>query len=222
MSAEGFDNEHKIAEYLDGKKFSELNENMKRLIIALNNGKKIDEDTVIWSKPLGGLKKADMVVSFEKVTVGVSVKKGGGNSVHQEKIEFFISFIDRLGASEEVKNYLKEFIDSYEDGDVFFARYPEKRQVIQSFFNDHAEVLLKRFLKTGRQPDGYAEYIYHGTIHSGRFRKTNEIITEMASGPCMGKAVYVGGLTFQKWNTRNEEKRGSIQLKAPTLRNYLK
>lgn len=223
MSKEGFDNEKEIASYLNGKRFSELNENMKRFVKALNGRINLKESSLIKAKAIKGLFKTDLILKFNKTTRNISVKTGKGNSFHQEKIETFINFIDKLGASEEVKTYLNEFIDSYDDGKVYFSKFPSKKKIIQDFFNKNKKQLLIRFLKTGKYSDNHADYVYHGKISKGKFEDVGSVIKKMIRFKPSGSAqIYVGALTFQKWNTRNKSKRGSIQLKGPTINKFLK
>lgn len=224
MSKEGFENEFIIAEYLNCKKFSDLNNNMRRFLKYLNENVEIDKNAHISSEALRSRGKADLIVSFNGIKKYISVKKGSGNSVHQEKKEFFIEFIEGLGASEEVKAFLIEFVDSEVDSKEFFKNNPIKRNAIQTFFNEHTEPLLVRFLKTGRFPSDHAEYIYHGIKSNGKFGKINDIIEYMVLHPSSGTAqLYVGGLTFQRWNTRprDKAKRGVIQLKWPRIDDFL-
>lgn len=222
MSKCGFDNEKRISRYLEGKTYSELNQNMKRFLRYINGNVNLNKDTLIKTKVIGGLYKTDLQIFFSGKTKNVSIKKGSGNSFHQEKIEFFVEFIKELGASQEVIKYIKKFIDSYEDGNVYFLNFPKEKQTIQEFFNKHTKDLLTRFLKTGRKNEKQAEFVYHGTISDGKFRDVDDVIEDMANSPQTGCAqLYVGALTFQKWNTRNEEKRGSIQLKGPKIKEFL-
>ena len=223
MGKNGFVNEDKIADYLDGKSYSELNNNWKQNIKYLNHKKELSPNTKIKANALHGAKKADLLISFNGKTSYISVKKGSGNSVHQEKIEFFIDYIKKFEPSDKVISSLKQFIDSYDDGNVYFEKHPDQKEDIQDFFNQNARDLMVRFLKTGRFSNGHAEYIYHGKIDEGKIRSIDSVIDEMIEEPPSGNAqLYVGCLTFQKWNTRNEKKRGSIQLKSPTLRKFLK
>lgn len=223
MSKDGFANEKKIAEYLDGKKFVDLNPNMKRFLKVLNNNSDLKGNSVIRAKVIGGLFKTDLILRFNNKPKNISVKKGSGNSFHQEKIETFIDFINKLGASEEVKTYLNEFINSYEDGKVYFSKFPSKKKAIQNFFNKNTKRLLIRFLKTGRYSINHADYIYYGKISNGKLEDVDAVIKKMIKAKPFGSAqIYVGALTFQKWNTRHESKRGSIQLKGPTINKFLK
>ncbi len=222
MSKDGFDNEKEIASYLDSKNFSQLNNNMRRFLKFLN-GSNLKENSLIRAKAINGQFKTDLVIKFNNKTKNISVKKGSGNSFHQEKIETFIEFIDKLGASKEVKIYLVEFIDSYKDGKVYFSEFPSKKEAIQKFFDKHSKKLLIRFIRTGKYKEYPADYIYHGKISHGKFGKTEFVINKMIKERPTGNAqIYVGALTFQKWNTRNESKRGSIQLKGPTINKFLK
>ena len=105
-NAHGFKNEKNIVFDLEGKRYKDLNLNLKRFVsyIAKCEGKNISNETKIDSRiETDNRKKQDLYVSIDEDEYAVSVKMGGGNSAHQEKCEDFIKYIvEKFGASKEL------------------------------------------------------------------------------------------------------------------------
>ena len=93
MSKNGFLNEEMIANYLNGKLFSQLNWNMKKFISYMfpdiSESDIIESNTVWWSN------KSDIYVCVRNKKYNISIKEWSGNSVHQEPVEEFISFLQK-------------------------------------------------------------------------------------------------------------------------------
>ena len=75
---------------------------------------------------IGGSQKPDVKIICKFGEKNISIKKGSGNSVHQEKFEEFVSFLYDLNISERTIENLKLF--HYGD---FKAKYPDRRYVMQ-------------------------------------------------------------------------------------------
>lgn len=237
----GNNNELEMAEYLDGKKYKELNLTMKEFIkyICATKGIKLDDDTEINAKYETSNKlKQDLYVFINGKQFGISLKMGTGNSCHQEKIEEFVEFIkDNCNASEEVCNLWRLFIwaDGTTDGTApivkdkngkiicrftsseFKTRYPKERMILQRFINENKEALLNRALFVGKY-NSVVDFVYHGTYRQGRWISKEEIISYQLGLSPSGRACFnCGNLTIQAWNVSSkgntEYKRGEIQLK---------
>ena len=196
--------------------------NLARFLKFLSNNHDLKDDIIIYARRLERNVKTDIVITFNGRNYNVSVKKGTGNSVHQETIGIFENFIDRQLSNSELIEDFRHFINSFDSNKDYFAKYPERQKKIQKFFDINSKTLLIRFLKTGRFNEGHAKYLYHGTFENGKFNTIDNVINKMISTPRTGGAsLYVGHLTFQKWNTNNIKKRGSIQLKASTITDFL-
>jgi len=223
MGKDGLDNESEIVNHLNRKKFSEINNNLKSFLKFLNNNRELNKDTIISARRLSRNVKTDIIITFNGTNYNVSVKKGTGNSVHQETIDLFVDFINKHTSTSELIEDFRHFINSFDSNRTYFEKYPQKRKRIQQFFDLNARPLLIRFLKTGKFNDGHADYLYHGTLERGKFDTIDNVINSMISKTRWGSAsLYVGHLTFQKWNTNNLKKRGSIQLKASTITDFLR
>ena len=54
--------------------------------------------------------KPDIIIEINNKRKNVSIKKGSGNSVHQEDIDLFIDFLTTLNISEKAKNELLKYL----------------------------------------------------------------------------------------------------------------
>jgi len=99
MSYSGFENEDKIIDALNGKEFNELNSNLQQLI---------KDSFTNYQGNIEAIKQAGQNKSDLKITIGseshtYSIKKGTGNSIHQEPIEPFLEFLSQnYGIDEEM------------------------------------------------------------------------------------------------------------------------
>lgn len=233
MSKDGFDNETLIVEALDGKLFSELSPNMQKLISSIHPI--IEVDDLIKAKKLGTVFKSDIEVVINNKFFYISVKKGSGNSVHQEPVPDFINYIKtELSADYSICQEIENFIwgDGTSDGsgevkDRLSARelkklYPKSIVTMQEFFDKNCYTLLKRFLEIGSTGNKPAEFIYYGDVENGHIVSVKKAIDYLCKNPLKNNP-HIGGLSFQAWNRninggdKSENKRGQIQLKWGNL-----
>ena len=232
MGKDGFENENLILFALNNKKFSELNENLKKMVIELDNN--ISQNTLIKSYKKAGINKTDLIIEVNGFDYNVSIKKGTGNSVHQEKVEEFIDFLDeKYSISEELANDIRFFIwgDGTFDGTgnvsdrlsaaEFKSKYPNIVRNLKQFFHIHKRDLIERFVIKGSKSHSTPDFLYYGTPEEGIIVKSEDVLNwlsddknEKSSSP-----IPIGRLTFQAWNrninggNKSEKKRGVIQLK---------
>jgi len=236
MSYSGFDNEDRIKNALNNKQFHELNDNLKQLI---------KDSFSSYNNTINCVKQAGQNKSDLKITIGneshtYSIKKGTGNSIHQEPIEPFLKFLSlNYFISDKIKNNIRLFIwgDETLDGSglvsdrmsvsEFKKRYPKKIAEIQSFFDTIEEELINRFLITGVQSIISAEFVYYGNELRGTCIESTKALKWLLANKSNG-AISIGKLTFQAWNrninggNRSEKKRGVIQLKWGSLKDDIK
>ena len=232
MNYSGFKNEDKIIEALNGKSIDELNSNLQQLIkVSFAN-----YQGTIEAVKQAGQNKSDLKITIANESHTYSIKKGTGNSIHQEPIEPFLEFLaQNYGIDEEMKNNLRLFIwgDNTLDGKgniadrlsapQFKKKYPETVNAIQSFFDTIKTPLIKRFLIEGVHSTSSAEYVYYGTVEDGVCCKSDKIVDWIATNSSKG-AISIGKLTFQAWNRninggdKSEKKRGVIQLKWGSIK----
>ncbi len=232
MNFSGFENEDKIIEALNDKPISKLNQNLQQLVktsFSNYNG-------TIKAIKQAGQNKSDLKISIGNESHTYSVKKGTGNSIHQEPIEPFLEFLaQNYAINKEIKNNLKLFIwgDGTLDGSgnvanrlsapQFKKQYPQIIESIQNFFNSIKKPLIKRFLIEGVHSNSSAEFIYYGTVENGTCCKSDKIVDWIVNNSSKG-AISIGKLTFQAWNRninggdKSEKKRGVIQLKWGSIK----
>ena len=238
----GFKFEEQIIDLLNtSKEFCYLPASLRKALVKINNGVR---PTNIFAKKLGGRLKPDQLYKIDSQNYNISVKKGGGNSVHQEKLETFIPYAKKaLGASEETINAIKliiwsdgTFDGSGKIGDRRCLRdmsrsYPDYFNYAQNFFDRNKKKLIKRFLVTGIHDGlpGVSHLLYGDRVNiheaSLSVAKINSVELFLASQKNNRATLSVGKLSFQAWNIikdgnpKNNWKRGQIQLKWGSLSN---
>ena len=188
MGKDGFDNETLLMNALANKKYGELNDNLKKTVTYISE-KPIDDNEIIKSYKLGGVHKTDLIIEFNSTSYNLSIKKGSGNSIHQEKVEGFVSFLKKeYDISDELKNDILCFIwgDGTLDGTgaiedrlsaaQFKRKNPEKVANIKKFFHEHKKELIERFLIKGLKSDFSPDYMYYGTPEEGIVVNANDAL----------------------------------------------
>ncbi len=240
MSKEGFENEREICKELNGRKFMNLNENLTHLIKWLfpDIGEK---DKIICTQE-GGANKSDLLINVENKKFKnkrISVKKGSGNSVHQESIEDFLVFLEKeFKVNQKFKADLQFFIwgDYTQNGSgnrdnrmsavELEKKFPELIRRIKIFMNHHRRTLIYRFVIIGSKSTSAPDAIYYGDKNKGIWADSKKILDFLSESKSRS-VIPVGGLTFQAWNRaikkdgRSEHKRGVIQLKWPSIKKDL-
>lgn len=230
---DGFINERQIIAYLNNKKFSDVNSNFKAFLsfIFSNN---INNDCVFIAKNCSGGIKPDLSISHNGITKYISVKKGTGNSVHQESIDVFFPFLEKL-TNTTCLNHLKQFHyadDSYDDSGAkrytasqAKSRYKKQIKELNSEINKK-DILVKfidRFLFYGNVSSISADYIYHGNLESGLWASKNEITEYIFKKTFNVNGVHFGPLTYQVWGRNHDrtavhpDRRYVMQVKWGTL-----
>ncbi len=235
-NSSGFQNESNLVIALNGKVFSDLNSNLQNLISYSFSNK----NGIISCFSRGGNNKSDLMIQIGNEKHTFSIKKGSGNSVHQEPVNSFLLYLEKyFSLSEYTKNNILKFIwgDGTIDGsgpvsdrlsaNDFTKKYPEIVDDIKLFFDKIKKDLIRRFVITGVGESSPAEFIYYGDVSSG-FCCSSENALEWLSNNYSDGAIPVGRLTFQAWNrninggTKSEHKRGVIQLKWGKVKDDIK
>lgn len=241
-NSHGIRNEANLVNALDGKKYKELNLNLKKFIdyICANEKLKINVETIIHSDyETNNKKKQDLYIKLLDKKYGISVKMGSGNSTHQEKCEDFITYItDEFDAPEEICNDIRIFTwcDGTLDGSgkvtdrmdkkKYLLTYKEGVERIRKFVDEHKRELVERALFIGKY-NSQVDYIYHGTPNDGKWISANELIEFQIQNPQpLGSSlVKIGRMNLQVWNRSlngtSDHKRGEIQLKYSSMEDDL-
>lgn len=247
----GFKNEKALAYELNERKYIDLNTNLKKFIEYICKQEKIalKRDTIIYSEKVKGQVKRDIYIKIDNKEFGVSVKMGGGNSVHQEKLESFISWAkENTDITELEEHDLRIMI--WADGTIDGSReirfdengnvigrfgakdfkkiYPEKLERLNNFFDRNRKSIILRALFDGKG-QGVATYLYKGTILNGRWISKEEYIKNFVDvkDKIKSDTPRVGNLTYQAYNSSlqatksGEKKRGDIQFKYGSMEDDL-
>ncbi|MBJ6275871.1 hypothetical protein JGU48_13575 [Staphylococcus aureus] len=240
----GNKNEELLVKYLDGKKLSDLNTNMKNFINFIIQDKEIifaKEDIIKSYLVTNNKFKQDIIIVLQGEEYNVSVKMGTGNSVHQEKIEDFINYLkNNYNISETLANdfRLSIWVDGTLDGkgDVnnrfkiskLKEIYPESKEKIQKFLNENRKGLITHFIKVGRH-NSHVDYIYHVSVNNGSWISIDQLINyNLDYAYDLNKAraaLPIGRMSIQPWNPvlnrnpKTEHKRGQIQVKYTSMEN---
>ncbi|CAA6811527.1 MAG: Unknown protein [uncultured Sulfurovum sp.] len=236
MKNKGFKNEQELIEALNQRYFAQLNPNLQRLIHQTFQ----NHEGLIHCQSQAGVNKSDIKISIANESHTYSVKMGKGNSIHQEPLEDFLTFLTQEHQLDvQTKSYLQAFI--WADGSVdgtgaiterisarkFKKRNPEKIKHIQNYFNGIKNVLIQRFLIKGVASNASAEYLYYGTARKGIVCKSTDIVKWVSQHKSRG-VLSIGKLTLQAWNRnlkgkkRAEKKRGIVQIKWGGLKKDLR
>lgn len=234
---DGFQNEIQLQNSLNSQKYFDLNPNLQKFIIKLNGS---IPNLPIKATKIGGENKTDLLLIVDNKKFNVSIKKGTGNSIHQEPVEEFIQFLEKnYEVDHDIFDNIRYFIWGDEtidgSGDVqkrlsaiqYKKKHLDKIYSIQTYFNNHLEDLVKRFIIEGTSNYSSIDFLYYGDINSGKCISSNDIMRFMMNNSSNG-AISIGRMSFQAWNRnlngglKSESKRGNIQLKWGTLNSDIK
>lgn len=235
----GIANELDFIKAINNKPYTSLIPNLQHFCIDLfeNN---IDTSPLIATK-IKGNSKPDIMITNKNITKFISIKKGGGNSVHQEKIDVFIKYLKDIGVSEININNLLLFHygdDTINDSGIirFNARECEERyqkeiSILNRELNSNKILfdILDRILFTGNVENGQTvDFIYHGDFKNGLWASREEIYKYFLRNTFNSKTVHFASLTYQVWG-RNEkrtavhpERRYIMQIKWSQILNDFK
>jgi hypothetical protein len=236
MQNSGFKNEKRLIIALHHKKYAQLNANLQKLIAQSFK----NYEGGISCELEAGSNKSDLRISIGKEFHTYSVKKGRGNSIHQEPIDEFIEYLRKEHhLPNKTAENLQRFIwaDGTLDGrgevehrissKKFKKQNPKAIKDIQNFFDGIKEPLLRRFLINGVHSESSAEFIYYGTPKKGTVCKSEDVIRWLSTHDSKA-TLHIGKLSFQAWNRnlkgkrKAEKKRGVIQLKWGGLKKDIK
>lgn len=204
---DGYQNEYEFIKYLNKKKFKEVNILMQEFLKALFFN--IKEEDVIIAYKYGKYAKVDMVIKVNNVSKGISIKCGGKNSVHVEKIDKFIEHLEKYNFKykDELLRYL------YSDGTnnnsgghrQSSSEYKIGHETDISLINQNLQKISKdliiRFLiKTDVnykiKVDGFIE----GYVNDFLWATTEEVVNYLTNINDESSGVHVSNLFIQNWN----------------------
>lgn len=226
---DGFLNEDLLCNYINDNIFLTCNENMQNFLSFLF-GENLSKTLPFRAFKIKDREKPDICIQHNGKQKYISLKKGSGNSVHQEKIDVFFPYIEKTIGVEQLNN-LKLF--HYGDDTIDntgCVRYSASEcrikyaNVITSFNNvvnqwSILEKMLDRFIFVGNIGSSFVDAIYHGSIDEGIWASRDEIKKYIRSCFFSIKGVHFGPLTYQVWGrdekrtAKHPERRYVIQIK---------
>lgn len=204
-----------IAVHLNNSYFSELNSNMRNFINYISGGINESSDPLISCTVIrDNLCKPNLEIIINRIPYYVSVLDGQGNSVHEEKPEDIISFLEILDAPDGVI----EFIDGlcYSElttgGFLNSVRDAELRSTVRNFFHTNRRCLIERFLQTGIYDSQESEFVYYGNVNRGICLDIETVIERLVNSSANTNLIAIGGLVLQR---KNRFVNNNIQIKWP-------
>ena len=189
MSASGFRNEHRIKDELDNKRFNSLSSNFQNMVLFICP--RVNHSDIINASVIGGTCKADIKITVSKKDYFVSIKKGSGNSVHQEPLNDFVNYISTkcTNYTSSIGEDIKHFI--WGDGTLngsgpvknrlnarqYKKKYPKKINNLILFFSNNMQSMLARILIHGSSQSYPAEFLYYGDDKAGVICRISDAIS---------------------------------------------
>lgn len=230
---DGFLNEEQLCAYINDNSYLSCNNNIKSFLKFLF-GNALMETKSFHAIKIKDREKPDLCIQHNGIKKYISIKKGTGNSVHQEKIDVFFPYIEKLIGTKQINN-LKLFHygdDTTNDsGIVRYSasecklRYINEILSLNNAVNQWSilEKLLDRFIFIGNIGSIAVDVIYHGTIDDGIWASKDEIKDYIRQNHFSIKGVHFGPLTYQVWGrdekrtAKHPERRYVIQIKWGNL-----
>ena len=237
-NSSGFENEGELIGYLNNRKVKDLNNNMKNFIFFIFGN--IDKENIIQATSGESGQKPDMIITINNVIKRISIKKGTGNSVHQEKVEKFAEFLTSIKIPSEIIDKLLRYhwCDGTNNGTgskrISITEYKKKFQndidIINEEFNKEKNIkeFINRFIMQGKSEEyDIVDALYYGNIKEGHWASKDEIIEYVVNNTFSLNSIHFGPLTYQIWNRclnfnpKTENRRKVMQVKWCSLINDL-
>lgn len=213
----GYTKEFDFINYLNNKKFEELNIMMQELIQKLYPN--IKNKDLIKASKYGRYAKADIVLSVRNRQRGISIKTGYKNSVHLEPISKFRKYLSLNGVDEKIVEKFLRCI--YSDGTnnntgqsrMSNAEYVDFHQedikIINEVFGLLKPKLISRFLiETDIKYKVKVDAFIHGEIEDFIWATSEEVQQFLENEEIESTSVHSSKLYIQSWNKnikRNEK-----------------
>lgn len=234
-NSSGFLNEHEIVDYINHcGEVDLLNPSLADMLYEIYDfdisGK------VISATVCRGQIKPDISVSIEGQEKFISIKKGTGNSVHQEKIEIFEDFLVNIGVSNEIIDLVKyfHFGDGTTDGSgnnrysisEIKSQCPNLLSQVNNSLNIESILrpLFEKILFVGNLDTSVrVDAIYHGNSEEGLWATSSEIIDYLLNSQGNPNSLHFSKLTYQVWNRNlgfnpnTENRRYTMQVKWASM-----
>lgn len=223
---EGYQNEIDFINYLNNKKYKDVNILFQELLSKLYSN--IEQEDIIVAYKYGRYAKVDIVININGVEKGISIKSGMCNSVHVEPIDKFVSFLENLGFKETDK--LQRYL--YSDGtnnntgvqrqssEEYRLENYKNIEIINSDLSQYNNILTNRFLiNSDVNYRVNVDAFIFGYLDDFLWVSKDEVLKYLAETKIISNSVHVNNLFIQNWNKnlkynpRYEYCRNYIQVK---------
>lgn len=230
---DGFNNEKELKDYINDNTYNQYNNNIKNFLNFLF-GENLNPNLPFIAQKEEGQIKPDLCIIHNNIKKYISIKKGSGNSVHQEKIEIFFPYIKKI-FNNDTLNKLKKFHygdDTINDTGIYRynaneckQRYNPEIKILNTLFNKKTYLIqfINRFLFIGNISNISVDTIYYGTTTSGTWASKQEIIKYICSNIFSSDTIHFGPLTYQVWGrnhkrtAKNPNRRYTMQIKWSSI-----
>ncbi|MCQ2087702.1 MAG: hypothetical protein MJZ37_06520 [Bacilli bacterium] len=227
----GLKNEKDIIDYLNEKRFKDLNEKWKNHIKHMFPFV-IEKDLIHCSHYEDQNGKPDIVITVRHTNMYVSIKTGKKCSMHQEPIETFLAFLKKKGVSDRTLKIIKfyqygETEKLNNNGRPFTPKELEEK--FKDYFTEASKdldkleiidaVIFRSILKGCVLKRYKVNYLYYGNLETGYLLSEEDIYSLVLQYRNHDKtAIHFGGLNLQPARReRSNIKYHDIRIKWPIL-----
>lgn len=232
--------ERALIRAIDGKQFAEVPTHVQRLLVDIDPSI-VGRAEVLHARKASGtqsVRKADLIIECgERQIANPSVKSGSGNSVHQENIHEFVTFLRTLKVSESAIDHLYRFhwgdgtidgtgsVDQRIGAREIRARYPETISTIGEVFDEHQVAIVTRAIagSDGGAAPSHLVYTEDETLSEILVVPMASVIA-FNSDAQSDSDLIVGSLLFQNYgrclqgqDLVSNKTRNDVQFKWPSL-----
>jgi len=195
----GYQNEEDFVNLFNGKYLSELDSNSQKFVKELFGEMMDDEERIkSWKNKVN--QKADIFIKYKNLIRRISLKCGNSNSIHQEQIQDFKLYLEKLGIPYNVISKYTSYHYGYqrtEDGELDFSKslnskeykvlYQNEIDVFNKSVNRTRIIIdmIDRFIIRGRNSDYDIDALICGTIDDYVWLMKYDIYDLFLSNRCL-------------------------------------
>ncbi len=203
----GYQNELEFINYLNNKKYEEINILMHELLITLFPDIK-GHDTITCYK-YGSYAKVDIVIAVRGIKKGISIKSGICNSVHLEPIDKFMSYLCMFNFTETDKFLRYLYSDgtnnntgkTRQSNSEYKLNHQDDIISINKNLNTIKDYLINRFLiETDIHYKIKVDAFIEGNVNDFLWATSEEVLNHLRNCNSNTSGVHVSNLYIQNWN----------------------
>jgi len=203
----GYKNEIEFINYINNKKFKQLNLLIQEMLETLYPN--IKPNDIVKAYKYGKFAKVDIVINVNNILKGISIKCGSKNSVHLEPIEKFTKYLQtkNFKQTDNLLRYLYSDRTNNNTGTerISSEQYKIKNSIsidlVNNEINNLKTDLITRFLiKTNINYKINVELFIIGTISDFVWATKEEVINYLINNNITSTGVHISSLFIQNWN----------------------